>query len=100
MALFKNLFGGGDGPSERQVRRALKGAIQIHGDPATRVAAMERLASWRTAESVAALLRRFTVQVPQASRDQEEKQYTVRLLVQTGRVAVDPIVKYLKTEPE
>jgi len=63
MGLFRSMFGGGGGPSERQIRRALKGAIQIHGDPATRVAAMERL-------------------------------------VQTGRVAVEPILNYLRTEPE
>ena len=100
MGLFRNIFGGGDGPSDRQIRRALKGVIQIHGDPTARVAAMERLADWRTPEAVAALLRRFTVQVPQASMDQDEKQYTVRLIVQAGRVAVEPILQYLRTEPE
>jgi len=61
---------------------------------------MERLADWRTPEAVAALLRRFTVQVPQASMDQDEKQYTVQLIVRAGRVAVEPILQYLRTEPE
>jgi HEAT repeat protein len=61
---------------------------------------MERVASWRTSEAAAALLRRFTVQTPQASMDLEEKQYAVRLLVQMGRVAVDPILSYLRTEPD
>jgi HEAT repeat protein len=100
MGMLRNLFGGSGGPSERQIRRALKQAIQIHGDPNTRVGAMERLAAWRTPEAVTALLRRFTVQVPQATMDQDEKQYTVRLLVQAGRIAVDPILNYVKTEPE
>ncbi len=100
MGLLRRLFTAEAGPSERQVRRALKAATQPHGDAATRVSAMERLASWKTPEAAAALLRRFTIQVPQASMDLEEKQYTVRLLVQMGTVAVAPILKYLRTEPE
>lgn len=100
MSLFKRLFSGSEGPSDGQVKRALKQATQIHGDAATRVAAMERLADWKSREAAAALLRRFTVQVPQASMDHEEKQYTVRLLVQMGRVAVEPILAYLQSEGE
>jgi hypothetical protein len=100
MGLLKSIFGGDGAPSERQIRRALKQSTQVHGDPTTRVAAMERLGAWNTPEAVTALLRRFTVQVPQASMDQEEKQYTVRLIVQNGRVAVEPILHYLRTEPE
>ncbi len=61
---------------------------------------MERLAGWKTPEAASALLRRFTVLVPQASMDHEEKQYTVRLLVEIGRPAVEPILKYLQTEAE
>jgi HEAT repeat protein len=61
---------------------------------------MERLASWRTLEAAAALLRRFTVQTPQASMDLEEKQYAVKLLAGMGRIAVEPILSYLNTEPD
>ena len=100
MGFLKNIFGGDGAPSERQIRRALKQATQVHGDPTTRVAAMERLAAWKTPGAVTALLRRFTVQVPQASMDQEEKQYTVRLMVENGRVAIQPILHYIRTESE
>ncbi len=100
MGLIRKLFSAESGPSERQVRRALKQATQPHGDAGTRVGAMERLASWKTPAAAAALLRRFTIQVPQASMDLEERQYTTRLLAQMGRVAVDPILKYLRTESE
>ncbi len=100
MSFLKQMFAGKADPSERQISRAIKQVTQQHGEAATRVAAMERLAEWRTAESAAALLRRFTVQVPQASMDLEEKQYAVRLLVQMGRSAVEPILDYLRTEPE
>jgi hypothetical protein len=61
---------------------------------------MERLARWKTPAAATALLRRFTIQVPQASMDLEEKQYTVRLMVQMGRSAVEPILNYLRTESE
>jgi hypothetical protein len=100
MSFFAKLFSTESGPSERQIQRALKQATQTHGEAATRVAAMERLASWRTPEAAATLLRRFTIQTPQASMDLEEKQYAVKLLAQIGNVAVEPILAYLKVEPD
>jgi hypothetical protein len=100
MGFFHRLFSAESGPTERQIQRALKQTTQTHGEAATRVAAMERLASWRTPEAAAALLRRFTVQTPQASMDLEEKHYVVRLLAQMGSSAVDPILAFLKVEPD
>jgi hypothetical protein len=100
MGIFRKLFSESEGPSVRQISRALKAAIQQHGDAANRVAAMERLAGWKTPESATALLRRFTVQVPQETMDLEEKQYTVRLLTEMGEVAVQPIKNFLRVEAE
>ena len=100
MDLLRNLFSGKSGPSDRQIRRAIKQVTQTHGDAAVRVSAMERLAGWKTPEAAAALLRRFTIQVPQATMDLEEKQYTVQLLVRIGNAASEPIIQYLRTEPE
>jgi HEAT repeat protein len=100
MNLIQKIFGSKEGPSERQIKRALKQVIQTHGDQSVRLGAMDRLAGWKTPEAAKALLRRFTIQVPQASMDQEEKQYTVRLLAQMRETAVAPILEYLKTEPE
>ena len=100
MEFFRKLFSAQSDPSERQIQRALKQVIQMHGEAATRVAAMERLASWRMPEAASALLRRFTVQTPQASMDLEEKQYAVRLLVEMGKSAVQPILNYLNAEPD
>ncbi len=100
MGLFDKLFSSDSGPSERQIQRALKQVIQTHGEAATRVGAMERLASWRTPEAAAALLRRFTIQTPQASMDLDEKQYAVKLLAEMGSTAVDPILTFLKVEPD
>lgn len=100
MGFLSKIFAAQDEPSERQIKKALKQVTQVHGEAATRVAAMERLASWRTPEAAAALLRRFTVQTPQASMDLEEKQYAVRLLAQMGKAAAQPILNYLHAEPD
>ncbi len=100
MEFIRKLFSEGEGPSERQIARTLKHVIQTHGEPASRVSAMERLAAWKTPEAATALLRRFTVQVPQETMDLEEKQYTVQLLTRMGRAAVEPILNFLRTEQE
>lgn len=100
MEFLRRIFSSDEGPSERQIQRAMKHATQIHGEAATRVSAMERLASWKTPEAAAALLRRFTIQTPQASMDLEEKQYAVRLLAGMGEVASDPILKFIRSEPD
>jgi hypothetical protein len=100
MGFFRKFFSPESGPSEGQIKRAIKQITQPHGEASTRVVAMERVASWRTAEAAAALLRRFTIQTPQASMDLEEKQYAVKLLVQMGNVAVEPILNFLKAEPD
>jgi len=100
MSILSKFFSKAEGPSERQIARAVKQVTQQHGDAAVRVGAMERLAGWKTSQAAKALLRRFTVQVPQESMDFEEKQYTVRLLVQIGRPAVEPILQFVRTEPD
>ena len=100
MSILDSLFSRNAGPSAFRLRRALKHATETHGDPATRVAALDRLAGWGTPEAIAALLRRFTIQVPQGSMDLEEKQYTVRLLAQMGKPAVEPILRYLHSQGE
>jgi len=100
MEFIRKLFSSESAPSERQIQKALKQVIQIHGEASNRVVAMERLAEWRTAEAAATLLRRFTVQTPQSSMDLEEKQYAVKLLSEMGEVAVKPIMSFIRTEPD
>ncbi len=100
MDFIRRLFSDSGGPSERQISRVLKQVTQTHGDPATRVAAMERLAGWKIPAAATALLRRFTIQVPQETMDLEEKKYTVQLLTEMGRAAVEPILSFLRTESE
>lgn len=100
MNFLKKFFSNESDPSEKQILRSLKQVIQIHGEASNRVVAMERLASWKTPEAAAALLRRFTVQTPQESMDLEEKQYAVRLLSGMGTVASEPILRFIRSEPD
>jgi HEAT repeat protein len=100
MSFLKKFFSNETEPSEKQILRALKQVTQIHGEAASRVAAMERLASWKTPEAAAALLRRFTVRTPQESMDLEEKQYAVQLLSGMGTAASEPILKFIRSEPD
>ena len=101
MGFFSRLFSSDETePSEGQIRRAIKQVTQTHGEAANRVGAMERLAAWRTPESAAALLRRFTVQTPRATMDLEERQYAVKLLTEMGEIAIDPIIAWLKISPD
>jgi hypothetical protein len=48
MSFLRQIFTSSPEPSDRQITRAIKQVIQQHGEAATRVAAMERLADWRT----------------------------------------------------
>ncbi|HSW40602.1 MAG TPA: hypothetical protein VLL97_14035 [Acidobacteriota bacterium] len=100
MGFFRKFFSAESGPSSRQIKRAIKQVIQTHGDAGIRVGAMERLASWKTPEAAAALLRRFTIKTAQATMDVEEKKYAVRLLAEMGETAVEPILAYLKIEQD
>jgi hypothetical protein len=100
MGFFSRLFSNESEPSEGQIRRAIKQTTQTHGEAGTRVGAMERLASWKTPEAAAALLRRFTVQTPQSSMDLDEKQYAVKLLAEMGKAAIDPILNFIRVEPD
>jgi HEAT repeat protein len=100
MGFFRKFFSSESGPSERQIKRAIRQITQPHGEASTRVVAMERVASWKTEKAAAALLRRFTIQTPQASMDLDEKQYAVKLLSKMGHVAVSPILTFIKSEPD
>jgi hypothetical protein len=55
------------------------------------------LAGMRTAESVDALLKRFTFRIDPSITDQEEKDAAFHGIVETGEVAVEPVRKYLRS---
>src|SRR5436309_6734297 len=59
--------------------------------------AAERLAEWGTPDALYGLLKRFTMSSNVISQDVEEKRMVVRMLVEKGRGAIDPILRFLRS---
>ena len=85
-----------NGPSPRQIARAIKKLTEPHGEAGPRIEAAEKLAAWATPESIAGLVKRFTISSLVISQDIEEKRHVVELLVAQSDAAIDPILAYMK----
>jgi HEAT repeat protein len=84
-------------PSSRQIDKLVKRLTEPGGENAPRVEAAEKLAEWGTPESLYGLLKRFTISSNVITQDIEEKRMVVRMLVEKGRDAVQPIFRFLST---
>jgi HEAT repeat protein len=84
-------------PSSKQIDKLVKRLTESQGEDAPRIEAAERLAEWGTPESLYALLKRFTISSKVITQDIEEKRMVVRMLVEKGDEAVDPILRFLST---
>src|SRR5215471_3210524 len=80
-----------------QVDKLTKKLTETAGEDAPRIEAAQKLADLDTPEATLALLKRFTISSKVISQDIEEKYMVVRMLVDKGRDAVDPILKFIKT---
>jgi HEAT repeat protein len=84
-------------PSTKQIDKIVKRLTEPQGEDAPRIEAAQKLADWGTPEATYALLKRFTISSKQLSQDIEEKRMVVRMLVEKGRGAVEPILRFLGT---
>jgi HEAT repeat protein len=84
-------------PSSKQIDRVVKRLTEPQGENAPRIEAAEKLADWGTPDALYALLKRFTISSKDLTQDIEEKRMVVRMLVEKGRDAVDPILRFLST---
>src|SRR5215470_13667091 len=91
-----DFFRRGQSPSTRQIERLVKRLTEPQGEDAPRIEAAEKLSDWGTPESLYALLRRFTISSKVITQDIEEKRYVVKLLVDKGSEAVEPILRFIK----
>jgi HEAT repeat protein len=82
-------------PSPRQIDKFVKRLTESQGEDAPRIEAAERLAEWGTPEALYGLLKRFTISSKVMEQDIEEKRMVVRMLVEKGQDAVEPIVRFL-----
>lgn len=84
-------------PSSKQIEKLVKRLTETGGEDAPRVEAAEKLAEWGTPDALYALLKRFTISAKVITQDIEEKRMIVRMLVERGREAVDPILRFLSS---
>src|SRR5881409_2995622 len=87
----------GSAPSQKQIERLVKRLTEPGGEEGPRIEAAEKLADWGTPESLYALLKRFTISSKVITQDIEEKRMVVRMLVEKGRDAVEPILRFLRS---
>ena len=82
-------------PSPKQIDKLVKRLTEPGGEDGPRIKAAEKLSEWGTAEALYALLKRFTISSKVITGDIEEKRMVVRMLVEKGKKAVDPILRFL-----
>jgi HEAT repeat protein len=82
-------------PSAKQIEKVVKRLTEPGGENGPRIEAAEKLSEWGTPESLYALLKRFTMSSNVITQDIEEKRMVVQMLVEKGREAVDPILRFL-----
>jgi HEAT repeat protein len=82
-------------PSPKQIDRLVKRLTEPGGEDGPRIEAAEKLSEWGTPEALYALLKRFTISSKVITQDIEEKRMVVRILVEKGQEAVDPILRFL-----
>jgi HEAT repeat protein len=92
-----DFFRRGSAPSSKQIDKLVKRLTEPGGENGPRIEAAEKLAEWGTPDALYGLLKRFTMSSNVISQDVEEKRMVVRMLVEKGRDAVEPIVRFLRT---
>src|SRR5881296_2346630 len=87
----------GSAPSSKQIDKLVKRLTEPGGEDGPRIEAAEKLSEWGTAEALYALLKRFTISSKVITQDIEEKRMVVQMLVEKGKEAVDPILRFLSS---
>ena len=82
-------------PSSKQIHKVVKRLTEPQGEDAPREEAAEKLAEWGTPDALYGLLKRFTISSKVMDKDVEQKRMVVRMLVERGRDAVEPILRFL-----
>jgi HEAT repeat protein len=83
--------------SGSQIDKLVKRLTETAGEDAPRVEAAQKLNDIDSPEATYALARRFTMSSKVITQDIEEKRMVVRMLVDKGERAVDPILRFLKS---
>lgn len=79
----------------KQIEKLVKRLTETGGEDGPRIEAAGKLSEWGTPDALYALLKRFTISSKVITQDIEEKRMIVRMLVERGRDAVEPILRFL-----
>jgi HEAT repeat protein len=82
-------------PTSKQIDKVVKRLTEPQGEDAPRIEAAQKLAEWGTPDSLYGLLKRFTISSKNMTDDIDQKRMVVRMLVESGRDAVEPILRFL-----
>ena len=85
----------GSTPSSKQIDKLVKRLTEPGGENGPRIEAAEKLSEWGTPDALYGLLKRFTMSSNVITQDIEEKRMVVRMLVEKGGDAVEPIYRFL-----
>lgn len=92
---FFGLFGGNKAPTPAAIKKYAERVANKRLQAPDRWEAIRALAGMKTAESVAALLIRFTFYVEPSITDQEEKDAAFEAVIDAGDVSVAPIKTFM-----
>jgi HEAT repeat protein len=84
--------------SRSPVDKLTKRLTETAGEDGPRIEAAEKLAEMDTPEATFALVKRFTVSSKVITQDIEEKRMVVQMLADKGSRAVEPVLKFLKSD--
>jgi HEAT repeat protein len=90
----------GMGGPEAKVRRLQKKASEKFGPKENRQGAIEELGGLKTEAAVEALLTRYTFRVDPGITDDDEKARVLALIVEAGRVALEPVKRFISSRDE
>ena len=86
-------------PSSKQIDKVVKRLTETGGEDGPRIEAAEKLSEWGTSDALYGLLKRFTISSKVITQDIEEKRMIVRMLVEKGTDAVEPIQRFIHHAP-
>lgn len=91
---------GSNKPTQKRIQKVVKTLTHKYVDPAKRWGSAEQLRDWGTPDALYGLLQRFTVNMPSATVDDDEKKAVCDMLCSIGETTVEPILKFLRNKQE
>ncbi|HSN13232.1 MAG TPA: HEAT repeat domain-containing protein, partial [Anaeromyxobacteraceae bacterium] len=94
MGLF-DLFASKEDRARGALEKLRQNLLQKYGPPENRAKAIEQLADDGSADALATLCMRFTLSVDQSITDADEKEHVLKVLLDEGEPAVEPLKQFV-----